>query len=186
MPPTSALPQAASFTDDTSLPFVGYRVSIHAQIIRENQINWCFFLKDRTPHNNGEFKDQVVNTFFGLAETDREKVFKTLRTVRIHIVDPRPYTIDINDALEKHLPKGIRGTSGNFGGNFGNFGELRELRVAVGTTISDRPPHRSVRALLTHTAPTLDIWRRSARSGKDAQAGAGEASVGSVDRAGPG
>jgi hypothetical protein len=106
MPPTSALPQAASFTDDTSLPFVGCRVSIHAQIIRENQINWYFFLKDRTPHNNGEFKDQVVNTFFGLAETDREKVFKTLRTVRIHIVDPRPYTIDINDALEKHLPKG--------------------------------------------------------------------------------
>ena len=28
--------------------------------------------------------------------------------------------------------------------------------VAVGTTITDRPPHRSVRALLTHTAPTSD------------------------------
>ena len=63
MPPTSALPQGASFTDDTSLPFVGCRVSIHAQIIRENQINWYFFLKDRAPHNNGEFKDQVVNHF---------------------------------------------------------------------------------------------------------------------------
>src|ERR1019366_7834070 len=29
-------------------------------------------------------------------------------------------------------------------------------QVAVGTVIADRPPHRSVRALLTHTAPALD------------------------------
>ena len=28
--------------------------------------------------------------------------------------------------------------------------------VAVGTIIADRPPHRSVRAGLPHTAPTLD------------------------------
>lgn len=106
MSPHSGLPQAASFTDDTSLPRVGCRVSIHAQIIREHKISWYFFLKDRTPHNNGEFKDQVVESFFGLAESDREKVFKTLRTVRIHIVDPRPYTVNVHDALQKHLPKG--------------------------------------------------------------------------------
>ena len=35
-----------------------------------------------------------------------------------------------------------------------------DFRVAVGTIIADRPPHRSVRAALPHTAPTLDIWRR--------------------------
>src|ERR1035441_10245449 len=34
--------------------------------------------------------------------------------------------------------------------------------VAVGTTIADRPPHRSVRAELPHTAPTLDMWRQGA------------------------
>ena len=28
--------------------------------------------------------------------------------------------------------------------------------IAVGTAITDRPPHRSVRAELPHTAPTLD------------------------------
>jgi hypothetical protein len=39
-------------------------------------------------------------------------------------------------------------------------------RVAVGTDIADRPPRRSVRALLTHTALTSDAWRQSARSGK--------------------
>jgi hypothetical protein len=28
--------------------------------------------------------------------------------------------------------------------------------VAVGTIIADRPPHRTVRAALPHTAPTLE------------------------------
>ena len=41
--------------------------------------------------------------------------------------------------------------------------------VAVGTPVARRPPHRSVRAALLHTAPTSDVWRRSARSGADAQ-----------------
>jgi hypothetical protein len=31
--------------------------------------------------------------------------------------------------------------------------------VAVGTTITDRPPHRTVRAALPHTAPTSEAWR---------------------------
>lgn len=106
MPLTRGPQEAVSFTDDTSLPRVGCRVSIHAQIIREHQISWYFFLKDHTPHNNGEFKDRVVSTFFAMAEADRERVFKTLRTVRIHIVDPRPYTARLYDALRKHLPKG--------------------------------------------------------------------------------
>ena len=34
--------------------------------------------------------------------------------------------------------------------------------VAVGTLVAQRPPHRSVRAELLHTAPTSDAWRRSA------------------------
>ena len=32
----------------------------------------------------------------------------------------------------------------------------RTTVIAVGTVIADRPPHRSVRAELPHTAPTLD------------------------------
>src|SRR5436853_5575626 len=35
--------------------------------------------------------------------------------------------------------------------------------VAVGTSVTRRPPHRSVRAEFPHTAPTSDTWRRSAR-----------------------
>ena len=35
-------------------------------------------------------------------------------------------------------------------------------QVAVGSAIADRPPRRSVRAALPHTAPTSDMWRRIA------------------------
>ena len=34
--------------------------------------------------------------------------------------------------------------------------------VAVGTAVARCPPHRPVLALLAHTVPTLDVWRRSA------------------------
>jgi len=40
--------------------------------------------------------------------------------------------------------------------------------VAVGTTVTRRPPHRSVRAGLLHTAPTSDAWRQIARWDADA------------------
>ena len=36
---------------------------------------------------------------------------------------------------------------------------FRCATVAVGTIITDHPPHRTVRAALPHTAPTLDDWR---------------------------
>src|SRR5262245_35663380 len=36
--------------------------------------------------------------------------------------------------------------------------------VAVGTPIARRPPHRSVRARLTHTALTVDAWRQKRKS----------------------
>ena len=35
-------------------------------------------------------------------------------------------------------------------------GQAPRTEIAVGTAIADRPPHRSVRAELPHTAPTLD------------------------------
>ena len=40
--------------------------------------------------------------------------------------------------------------------------------VAVGMPIARHPPHRPVLALLAHTVPTLDAWRRSAHLGTDA------------------
>ena len=40
--------------------------------------------------------------------------------------------------------------------------QILEVLFAVGTPITQRPPHRSVRAELPHTAPTLGEWRRNA------------------------
>src|SRR5437016_6146009 len=45
------------------------------------------------------------------------------------------------------------------------------FRVAVGTAVTRCPPHRPVLALLVHTVPTLDVWRRSARWDKDVRFG---------------
>src|SRR5206468_3339098 len=56
---------------------------------------------------------------------------------------------------------------------FGRRFRSRKRRgmVAVGTPVARRPPHRSVQALLTHTAPTSGAWRRSGRPGKGAGPG---------------
>ena len=37
------------------------------------------------------------------------------------------------------------------------LGSQRPLGIAVGTPITERPPHRSVHAQLTHSAPTLGV-----------------------------
>ena len=46
---------------------------------------------------------------------------------------------------------------------------LSSLRIAVGTGISARPPHRSERAQFTHSAPTLGDLRRSALLARDVE-----------------
>jgi hypothetical protein len=40
--------------------------------------------------------------------------------------------------------------------------------LAVGTAVTRCPPHRPVLALLTHTVPTLDVWRQNAHWDKGA------------------
>ena len=47
-----------------------------------------------------------------------------------------------------------------------------ETVIAVGTVIADRPPHRSVRAELPHTALTSDVDLQAARPDKDAESSA--------------
>ena len=51
-----------------------------------------------------------------------------------------------------------------------------ERVIAVGTVIADRPPHRSVRAALPHTALTSDVDMHTAHWDKDAESWASEAS----------
>ena len=52
--------------------------------------------------------------------------------------------------------------------------------MAVGTALSSRPPHGSVRASLTHTALTSSVWLRSVSTDTDAWSRVSGASVGSI------
>ena len=45
----------------------------------------------------------------------------------------------------------------------------RGAAVAVGMPVTRHPLHRSVRALLTHTAPILSVYRQIVCLAKDAQ-----------------
>ena len=98
---------ALSFTDDTSLPDAGAKVSIHAQVLREPPPDWFYTLLQRAPDHAGELKSSVIaEVFFNLPDYERRKILATLKTVRIHISDPRPYTHDVNEALSDIVPGG--------------------------------------------------------------------------------
>ncbi len=98
-------PDARSFTDDTSLPNAGAKVSIHAQVIRELPPDWYFALLQRTPAHASELKSTViVEVFFTLPDFERRRVLSTLKTVRIHVTDPRPYTHHVDELLADIVP----------------------------------------------------------------------------------
>lgn len=105
---TAGPPDALSFTDDTSLPNVGAKVSIHAQVIRERPLDWYYILLQRAPSDASELKSIViVEVFFTLPDIERRMVLSTLKTVRIHITDPRPYTHDVDESLCDIVPGGV-------------------------------------------------------------------------------
>jgi hypothetical protein len=178
MAPHRGALSAASYTDDTSLPHAGCRVSIHAQIIREHPIHWFFVLKNNTPHVDGEFKEYAVRTLFNLAESEREKVFKTLRTVRIHIVDPRPYTLPVHDTIRPYLPKGTTVTDflrrlENETQHLQSSRELALKHVAA-SMLRDGVAHRlrlQYRAWECTTQVAINDWFRPAKSTKELEDG---------------
>jgi hypothetical protein len=99
---------AASFTDDTSLPFAPF-VSIHAQVVAEGcDLGWFRLLRDLCGSAAGtEFKKAAIDAFFS------QSIFVQLiwlrsigYQVRIHITDPRPHVAGMGGFLRKVLPKG--------------------------------------------------------------------------------
>jgi len=47
--------------------------------------------------------------------------------------------------------------AGSGGADSGGADSRRQKGIAVGTPITERPPHRTVRAAFPHTAPTLGV-----------------------------
>ncbi len=97
---TAGPPEAISSTDETSLPHAGMTVAINAQVIREFPQDWYYTLLQRAPQHHGELKSKViVDVYFGLPEYERRKILTTLKAVRIHITDPRPYAYAVDERL---------------------------------------------------------------------------------------
>ena len=81
-----------------------------------------------------------------------------LRVDRVNLKDPLRQ-IETNSRDSRQIPDRLAHGRLPFRWGFDNdhLGTLMPLgAVAVGTLITERPPHRSRRALLTHRAPTLD------------------------------
>lgn len=91
---------SASFSDDTSLPHVGTRVSIHAQIPRESRMDWFRKFHSWFPSDRAELKSpRAIEKFFSLSRHEQDEMFLTLKEVALHICDPRPYQRAYDDVL---------------------------------------------------------------------------------------
>src|SRR5260370_26871958 len=82
-----------SFSDDTSLPHQGCKVAMQGEAAAGAPLDWYHDLLKHGPALIGkEVKSSdIIGPFFELPEQDRRRLFLTLKTVRIHITDPRPY-----------------------------------------------------------------------------------------------
>jgi hypothetical protein len=60
-------------------------------------------------------------------------------------------------AGEGSPPPGLRLPEMKLPSKSNQLARARIRRIAVGTLITERPPHRSVRAQFGHTAPTLGV-----------------------------
>src|SRR5713226_9168957 len=94
---------AVSFNDDSS-PHAsltsGFKVAVDAQVIRDRHLDWFFRLLKFGVGIPGELKSSGVWTQFeNLPRDERVRIWLGLSKVRIHIVDPRPYSNDADDIL---------------------------------------------------------------------------------------
>jgi len=107
IPETGSL-DFVSFTDGTSLPRVGCKVSIQAQILSDEPMPWFRVVAQRIPDHWGEPKSILGdNVFFSMSERERREILRTLRRVRIHITDPRTYYDALESALKPILAPGM-------------------------------------------------------------------------------
>jgi hypothetical protein len=142
---TTGSPEALSFTDDTSLPNPGPKVSIHAQVIRELPLDWYFVLLQRAPSHAGELKSKIiVEVFFTLPDFERRRLLSTLKTVRMHITDPRPYAHHVDELLADIVP----------GGDVPGF--IKRLDKAR-QQVAEHQRHKLIARRMLHDAPPEQI-----------------------------
>jgi len=67
------------------------------------------------------------------------------------------YFVNFSPAVSDKAVKAIRAEIRHWNLHLRSDKSIEDLSVAVGTAIADRPPHRPVLALLTHTVPASDM-----------------------------
>jgi hypothetical protein len=86
---------AVTFTDDTSPNLQNEperRVSIHAQVVRSDELGWFFEILSLYRDIAGELKsDKVLANFPNLPKSKQGYIWEGLKNVRIHVVDTLPY-----------------------------------------------------------------------------------------------
>ena len=88
--------EAISFTDDTSPDTRNTNkkrnVSIHAQVRKEERLDWYFDFLSLCRKERGELKSQKIRAIYqGLPAPRRARLWETLQDVQINITDPLPY-----------------------------------------------------------------------------------------------
>lgn len=150
---------AVSFTDDTSLDTRttnNEKVSIHAEVVREKPLDWYIKLISLYLDIKGELKSSsITDCYFSLSETERNRLICTLKFVRIHIADPRPYSNEVKEAIKNILPSN----------DVDNF--LARLSVAqneVARRLEDMLKRQAARRM-AYDSPSerLKIWLRAVR-----------------------
>ena len=135
---------ALSFTDDTSLPNAGVRVSIDAQILRGHSLDWFYRLLLRLPDDgSGELKSGIAaKVFFTIPEYERRAVLQTLKHVRIHVTDPRPYTYDVDDVLSEIIREDVAVFIDRLDKARRQVAERERRKMIARRMLRDAPPHR--------------------------------------------
>src|SRR5689334_19657499 len=95
----------ASFTDESSPDSrltARVKVSVNAQVLRHEPLDWYFALISYFPDVPGELRSEaILSHFSNLPGSARLKIWSGLSKVRVHISDPRPYIEEVNRALGK-------------------------------------------------------------------------------------
>src|SRR5208337_5409371 len=110
-------------------------------------------------HFNGDTITVAQSVWEGRVQTP--KTVNAFRQVDLHPTVASKLRDFIADRKEGFLFRTRTGTP---------FLQSNFLRVAVGTLVTQRPPHGSARAAFLHAALTADIWRRSAYQDTDEEA----------------
>lgn len=99
--------KAISFNDDSS-PHThstsGLKVSVDAQVLPENSLDWYYRILLACQNVTGELKStEVWSRFQAVSGENRDRIWDGLSKVRIHIADPRPYRQSFEEILSSVL-----------------------------------------------------------------------------------